>query len=124
MDDFYSRGYLDYDITLISSPKRKNNILQNIDNVIQLFGDSTSYDFSTIEFSMAFIDGGHDYKTVKSDSLNLLRHIHKPGWIFWHDYDVTNDVGKFLHEISSKINIRWIKNTRLCFSYVEQNFKI
>ena len=50
----------------------------------------------------AFIDGGHDYNTVKSDTINVIQHIKKPGWIFWHDYDVINDFGKYLTEISNK----------------------
>jgi hypothetical protein len=49
------------------------NIFENVNNVVQLFGDSTKYDFSKIDFSMALIDGGHDYHTVKSDTLNLIR---------------------------------------------------
>ena len=104
--------------SIISGFFYSNSVQFNINNVIQLYGDSTKFDFSKIDFSMALIDGGHDYHTVKSDTLNLIRYIKKPGWIFWHDYDVINDVGKCLTEISNKLKIDWIKNTRLCFSYI------
>ena len=68
---------------------------------------------------MAFIDGAHDYLTVKSDTENILRNITKPGYIFWHDYDVTNEVGKYLINISGEFNINWIKNTRLCYLHID-----
>ena len=115
LDEVQEEKYLDYDKELINSNKRRSEILENIRNVIQLYGDSTKYDFSTINYSMAFIDGGHDYKTVKSDTENILKYIDKPGSIFWHDYDVTNYVGKYLLEISDAYDILWIKNTRLCY---------
>ena len=49
--------------------------MKKIYNVSQLHGDSTKFDFSKIDFSMDFIDGGHDYQTVKSDTFNLVRYI-------------------------------------------------
>ena len=45
---------------------------------------------------MAFIDGEYDYQTVKSDTENILKYINKPGSVFWHDYDVTNNVREYL----------------------------
>ena len=115
LDELHDKEYLDYDKDLINSNKRRSEILINISNVIQLYGDSTKYDFSTINYSMAFIDGGHDYQTVKSDTENILKSINKPGSVFWHDYDVTNAVGQYLLNISDEYNIKWIKNTRLCY---------
>ena len=115
LDELHDKEYLDYDKDLINSNKRRSEILINISNVIQLYGDSTKYDFSTINYSMAFIDGGHDYQTVKSDTENILKYINKPGSVFWHDYDVTNAVGQYLLNISDEYNIKWIKNTRLCY---------
>ena len=52
---------------------------------------------------------------LKLSGENILKYIDKPGSIFWHDYDVTNDVGKYLLEISDAYAISWIKNTRLCY---------
>ena len=115
LDELQDKEYLDYDKDLINSDNRRSDILKNISNVIQLYGDSTKFDFSKTDYSMAFIDGGHDYQTVKSDTENILKYINKPGSVFWHDYDVTNDVGEYLHEISGGYDIKWIKNTRLCY---------
>jgi hypothetical protein len=115
LDELQDKEYLDYDKDLINSDNRRSDILKNISNVIQLYGDSTKYDFSKTDYSMAFIDGGHDYQTVKSDTENILKYINKPGSVFWHDYDVTNEVGEYLQEISVEYDIKWIKNTRLCY---------
>ena len=115
LDELQDKEYLDYDKDLINSDKRRSEILKNISNVIQLYGDSTKYDFSKTDYSMAFFDGGHDYQTVKSDTENILKYINKPGSVFWHDYDVTNDVGQYLLNISDEYDIKWIKNTRLCY---------
>ena len=115
LDELQDKEYLDYDKELINSDNRRSDILKKISNVIQLYGDSTKYDFSKTDYSMAFIDGGHDYQTVKSDTENILKYINKPGSVFWHDYDVTNDVGQYLLNISDEYDIKWIKNTRLCY---------
>ena len=115
LDELQDKEYLDYDKDLINSDSRRSDILKKISNVIQLYGDSTKFDFSKTDYSMAFIDGGHDYRTVKSDTENILKYINKPGSVFWHDYDVTNDVGEYLYEISGEYDIKWIKNTRLCY---------
>ena len=115
LDELQDKEYLDYDKDLINSDKRRSEILKNISNVIQLYGDSTKFDFSKTDYSMAFIDGGHNFQTVKSDTENILKYINKPGSVFWHDYDVTNEVGEYLQEISVEYDIKWIKNTRLCY---------
>lgn len=111
--------YLEYDKELIISNKRKNKKFENMDNINQIYCDSTSFDFSQIDFSLAFIDGGHDYNTVKSDTINCIENIQKPGIILWHDYDVTNPVGLYLRSISKKYKIYWIKDTRICISWIK-----
>ena len=115
LSELQDKEYLDFDKDLINSDNRRSDIIKDISNVIQLYGDSTKYDFSKTDYSMAFIDGGHDYQTVKSDTENILKYINKPGSVFWHDYDVTNDVGHYLLNISDEYDIKWIKNTRLCY---------
>ena len=78
LDELQDKEYLDYDKDLINSGNRRSDILKDISNVIQLYGDSTKYDFSKTDYSMAFIDGGHHYQTVKSDTENVLKYINKP----------------------------------------------
>ena len=75
LDELQDKEYLDYDKDLINSDDRRSDILKNISNVIQLYGDSTKYDFSKTDYSMVFIDGGHDYQTVKSDTENIIEYV-------------------------------------------------
>ena len=115
LEENQKNEYLAYDLNLISSENRKADSLNKLNNVTRLYGDSTKYDYSNLSFSMVFIDGAHDYQSVKLDTENVLKHISRPGNIFWHDYDVTNDVGKCLFKFSKEYDIKWIKNTRMCY---------
>ena len=103
-----------YDNFLINNPKRALKKCAHIPNVQQIYANSTEVDFGKLDFNLAFIDGGHDYITVKSDSENVLKNIKSPGVILWHDYDVENPVGDLIHELSPKYPIFKIKGTRLC----------
>ena len=58
--------------------------------IVQLFGDTATFDFSPYDGSidMIFIDGAHTYEYVMNDStiaFKLLRN--GKGLILWHDYD-------------------------------------
>ena len=108
-----------YDDLLVKSENRSKKKHLNFKNVEQIYHDSTTYDFSKLNFNVAFIDGGHDYETVKSDTMNVLKHIKKPGIIFWHDYDVECEIGDLLHELVKEYPIKWIKETRLAFLKIE-----
>ena len=78
--------------------------VQNKINLI--FEDSTKFDESKLvnSIDLIFIDGGHNYTCVKSDSEKAFKMIKKGGYIFWHDYVVIKksckDVVKYIHEIS------------------------
>jgi len=53
----------------------------------QLWGDSTTFDYTPYEGTMdfAFIDACHDYAFAKSDTAKALRLVRR-GTIVWHDY--------------------------------------
>lgn len=102
-----------YDDFLINNPKRALKKCAHMSNVQQIYANSTEVDFSKLDFNLSFIDGGHDYATVKSDSENVLKNIKSPGVVLWHDYDVENPVGDLIHEIASKYPIFKIKGTRM-----------
>ena len=104
-----------YDNLLIKNQNRSKKKHLHLNNIKQIYHDSRTLDFSKLTFNAAFIDGAHDYKTVKSDTLNVLKYIKRPGIIFWHDYDVECEVGDLLHEFVKKYPIKWIKGTRLAF---------
>lgn len=56
--------------------------------IVQHFADSTTFDFrhfGTIDF--CFIDGGHSYECVRSDTENVLKILSDKGVIVWHDFN-------------------------------------
>lgn len=85
-----------------------------------LTGDSTKFDFSPWHNSidLVFIDGGHDYTTVKSDTENAFAMARKdaPSCVMWHDYG-NSDYGEltgYLNELSQRHRIVHIQDTMLC----------
>lgn len=56
--------------------------------ITQLLGDSMTYDYSPYygTADLVFVDAGHTYDYVKSDTENALRLIKPGGVILWHDY--------------------------------------
>jgi len=71
------------------------------------------------QMDLIFIDGGHTYSVVKSDSEKSFEMLNTNGIILWHDYvpgkKSAKDVVKYINEISKKKKIYKIKNTSLCF---------
>ncbi len=58
-------------------------------NITHLCGNSSSFDFSTInkKFDVVFIDGDHHYDFVKKDTESIFRHlVHEHSIVVWHDY--------------------------------------
>jgi fibrillarin-like rRNA methylase len=90
-------------------------------NIIQLLGDSATYDYSTLgsKVDLIFIDAAHDYENKKVDSENAFSLIEKGGVILWHNYnDVTcPDVTKYLADISGDYKIFHLRNTSLAVYY-------
>jgi predicted O-methyltransferase YrrM len=87
--------------------------------IIQLFGDSRSFDFKTEcpVFDMVFIDGGHDLEFVEKDTLHALNITRPGGLIVWHDCttsypDVVRIVKRFVDKGAKKI-----RNTQIAFMY-------
>ena len=70
------------------------------------------------EMDLIFIDGGHTYSVVKSDSEKSFEMLNENGIILWHDYvpgkRSAKDVVKYINEISKQKKIYKIKNTSLC----------
>lgn len=85
-----------------------------------LIGNSITFDFSpwkgSIDFS--FIDGGHDFLTVKSDTENALEMAaaEKLSCIMWHDYRSWEypALTCYLDDLSKEHEIFHIEDTTLC----------
>ena len=84
--------------------------------IIQLYGDSASYDFNELPpVNFIFIDGSHAYDYVISDSLKSQEKIEPDGIIVWHDYGVwvgvTNAINYLYGNNPAFKNMRQIENT-------------
>ena len=67
------------------------------------------------KFDLIFIDGGHDLKTIKSDTINSNIMSKKDSIIIWHDYNsnIHKSVTKFIKNYSNKKKIFFVENTML-----------
>jgi predicted O-methyltransferase YrrM len=85
-----------------------------------LTGNSMTFDFSPWKDSvdLMFIDGGHDFATVKSDTENAFKMMRtdKPSCILWHDYlsPAYSGLSYYLDELSREQKIVHIGDTMLC----------
>jgi len=74
------------------------------ENLVRIIADSTKFNFTPYKeyFDMVFVDGGHEYNIVKSDTENGFMILKKGGIIAWHDYvpeaNLGYDVAKYIDE--------------------------
>ena len=98
-----------------SSDPRVHSIL-NASNIVRLTGNTYDYDFNAFEGKMdlVFIDGGHDYETVKNDTRIAMRLLAPKGVLLWHDYNREHPgVYDFLNELSRELPLVLIETTSL-----------
>jgi len=69
------------------------------------------------KFDMIFIDGGHDSKTILSDTKNSNIMAKKNSIIFWHDYNskIHTSVTKNIDKYGKNKTIYHIENTMIAF---------
>ena len=71
------------------------------------------------KMDLIFIDGGHTYSIVKSDTEKAFKMLNSRGIILWHDYvpekKSSKDVVRYIDEISKVKDIQNIKNTSICY---------
>lgn len=80
------------------------------------FGNSNEFDFShfPVKFDLIFIDGGHDYETVKKDTENSLLVLEEGGVILWDDYKPsTPGVFNYLNQVQVELQLRHIEGTSI-----------
>jgi predicted O-methyltransferase YrrM len=79
--------------------------------------DSSNFDGLKFKkkFDLIFIDGGHDLKTIQSDTINSNIMSKKDSIIVWHDYNskIHKSVTKFIKNYSKKKKIFFVENTML-----------
>lgn len=90
--------------------------------VTRLHQDSRAMDIRKMgfvnTFDYIFIDGGHDYETIKTDTANALKMARKDSVIIWHDYNsqIHGDVTRFINgEHSQHHALFHVEHTMLAF---------
>lgn len=98
---------------------------KNTDKIVQLYGDSATFDFTpyygTMDF--VFVDGAHSAPYAENDTEVAFKLIRDGGIILWHDYGVWRGVTKVLnnyyrHDARFK-NIQHIEGS--CFVYYKHS---
>jgi hypothetical protein len=93
--------------------------------IVQLYGDSNKYNFSKLYglMNMVYIDGGHDRKTLLSDTKNALCMISDEAYncIVWHDYTNPNhpQVTQYLEDFSvdKTFDLFHVEESTFCFAF-------
>lgn len=88
-----------------------------------VLADSTKFDWTPYERSVdfVFIDGAHDYESVRKDTENALRIIRPGGIIVWHDYGVWKGVTRCLDELRKQFPVVLLKDTTLAYLRVTES---
>jgi predicted O-methyltransferase YrrM len=92
-------------------------------NITRMLHNSTTVDTLAMGlnkfFDFIFIDGGHDYNTIKSDTQKAYEMSRDNALIVWHDYTspTHTDVKRFIDEISMTQTIYHIGDTTVAFSW-------
>jgi predicted O-methyltransferase YrrM len=85
----------------------------------QVYCDSTKYDETPLagQVEFIFVDAGHVYDLVKSDSEKSLKLLKPGGLILWHDYHYAHDgVYTYLNELAGRIPLFQIPGTKfVCY---------
>lgn len=71
---------------------------RDLDNVVQLRGNSRTFDFTSVgrKFDLIFIDGDHHYDAIVSDTRNVFEHlVHPDSVVVWHDYGYHPDTIRY-----------------------------
>lgn len=93
------------------------------DKIIQIFCNSKDLDIEKQnfrkKFELIFIDGGHDYETIESDTKKALDMATDDAVIIWHDYtsQIHRDVTYFINEMSKNSKIIHVQNTMLALHF-------
>ena len=116
-DNFLKKAYQKFGPVYLFYLKKKYK------KKIQLLkGNSLNYNFNSYEnkFDLIFIDGGHNFKTVKADTINSLKMVKKGGMIMWHDASskIHLDVYKYLKTLNLKLYK--YKHTSLSYTLINR----
>lgn len=85
------------------------------ERIEQHWGDSSRFDYSPFRGAdLVFIDGAHDYESVRVDSRSAMSIVSERGVVVWDDYGVQfPGVWRALHELPERDRLVRIARTRL-----------
>ena len=89
--------------------------------ILRILQDSRSLDIKAPAladgFDFIFIDGGHDYETIATDTAHALQMAKSDAIIIWHDYrsKIHGDVTRFIDHFSLENSLMHVQNTMLAF---------
>jgi len=95
------------------------------EKVTRLRGDSNLFDFTPYlkQVDLVYIDGGHDRRTVESDTNSALKMLdpERPGAVVWHDYGnpAYPEVQAALDEWANGRNLYAVAETQLAMTFNE-----
>lgn len=74
-----------------------------IGNLVDKFSGSSLINDDNILYDLIFIDGSHDYETVKQDTLNSIKLLHMNGYIIINDVVLTEEFRNFWNEGATQV---------------------
>lgn len=108
--------------TLDLDPDHSDELLKGYPEVKRLQGHSMQFNFAHWygTCDLVFIDGGHDYETVKADTGTASRLLRPAGAIVWHDFanPAYPGVKRYLEE--SGLPVFHVEDTQMAV-YFSQN---
>lgn len=111
-------GAADRDLAGSARPDRDYRKSDVVHKIRQIYANSILFDFSPFEKSvdLFFVDGGHHYDAVVSDTRNALRSVKPGGMIVWHDfanYGDFADVTRGILDLIPRDRVFQIEDTQL-----------
>jgi len=85
------------------------------DRIEQVYGDSARLDWGGLggPFDLAFLDGDHSSRYVRSDTRQALSVLRPGGIVLWHDYEWRSVAAPIDRAVQRGERIHWIRGTRL-----------
>jgi predicted O-methyltransferase YrrM len=97
------------------------------ERITQLWGDSATFDFSPHAgaIDLVYIDGGHTYEYVRSDTRNALEILSPSGTIVWDDYGSHPEIYQYVTELAPSLDrpVYHVFGTRMAI-YSRQDFVV
>lgn len=100
-----------------------SKLVDNVKAKVDLIkGDSTQMDTQALglagKVEFVFVDGGHEFGIIKSDTQKSEELLGGNGIIIWHDFNskIHSEVTDFLNDYCRKVSVFHVDNTMIAFS--------